>query len=430
MSGLLTAGSGEAWESALVAGLEQPGSPFTVVRRCADLAEVLASAATGRAQIAVVDSSLRRLDTSSVERLLAANVAVVGVHPAGDDRARQRLELLGISALVADDAGADALIVSARAAMAELAGRPANHLGLSDPRGSLPPRVATTIGAPPGLPPTSGTVIAVWGPTGAPGRTTVAMGLADEASLLGHRALLVDADVYGGVLASAFGVLDESPGLAGACRLAAGGRLTVAELTKLTWSLSPTLRLLPGISRADRWPELRPSAIPRVLSLTSSLATLTVVDCAFSVEADEELSFDTTAPRRNGATLAVLGAADRVLVVGNADPPGMERLIRSIASLAEILPAVRPRVVLNRVRKTGWSASQAVDALLRFTGLQDPLVLPEDRLATDAGWNAGRPLSSAAPDSALRIALAVLAKQVVQQRVPVESGGWAVAPGT
>ena len=44
-------------------------------------------------------------------------------------------------------------------------------------------------------------------------------------------------------------------------------------------------------------------------------AGVTVVDCSFNVEDDEELSFDTAAPRRNGATLAVLEAADTVLCV-------------------------------------------------------------------------------------------------------------------
>jgi len=46
-------------------------------------------------------------------------------------------------------------------------------------------------------------------------------------------------------------------------------------------------------------------------SFTSPWAeTFTVVDCGFSLEQDEELSFDTAAPRRNGATLATLLAAD------------------------------------------------------------------------------------------------------------------------
>ena len=59
----------------------------------------------------------------------------------------------------------------------------------------------------------------------------------------------------------------------------------------------PRLRVLPGIDRADRWPELRPSAVDVVLDLARDLSAVTVVDCGFSLERDEELSFDTAAPR-------------------------------------------------------------------------------------------------------------------------------------
>src|ERR1019366_10177289 len=46
-----------------------------------------------------------------------------------------------------------------------------------------------------------GRLVAVWGPTGAPGRTTVAVVLATEAARLGCPSLLADADCYGGVIA-------------------------------------------------------------------------------------------------------------------------------------------------------------------------------------------------------------------------------------
>ncbi len=83
-------------------------------------------------------------------------------------------------------------------------------------------------------------MIAVWGPVGAPGRTMLATNLAVETAAAGIPTLLVDADVYGGVLASAFGLLDESPGLAGACRQAANGRLDLAELTRWSGPCDPT----------------------------------------------------------------------------------------------------------------------------------------------------------------------------------------------
>ena len=78
-----------------------------------------------------------------------------------------------------------------------------------------------------------GSVIAVWGPTGAPGRTTVAVGVADELARLGRSTLLIDADVYGGVIAPTLGLLDESPGLAAACRSAGASRLDAAGLGRI-----------------------------------------------------------------------------------------------------------------------------------------------------------------------------------------------------
>ena len=43
-----------------------------------------------------------------------------------------------------------------------------------------------------------GRLVAVWGPTGAPGRTTVATYLACELAGLGVSTVLADADTYGG----------------------------------------------------------------------------------------------------------------------------------------------------------------------------------------------------------------------------------------
>jgi len=409
-TGLLTAGSGQGWENELVAALDRPGSSMTVLRRCVDIGDVLAIATTGQAAVVIVSADLRRLDTEAVTRLRTSGVAVVGVHPAADQRARARLERIGITSLVPDDAGTDAVLTAARTAVAELATWREPSPGLSDPRSALPPPgTVADIDVADG-PVRLGQVVAVWGPTGAPGRTTVASCVAVEAAQLGAPSLLIDADVYGGVMASAFGLLDESPGLAGACRMAANGRLDLGSLTSLCWSLGDDLRLLTGIARADRWPEVRPSAIPRVLRVAREMAPLTVVDCAFAVEADEEISYDTMAPRRNGATLAVLAEADIVLAVGSCDPAGLERLIRGLAELADAVPEANPRVVLNRCRPAVGSTDEAEAAVDRFAGIKVVGRLPEDRAATDRAWRRGVSLAEAAPRSPLRTASRELAR--------------------
>ncbi len=419
LTGLLTAGSGQQWESDLVADLDQPGATMTVIRRCADIGEVLAIAVTGRARVAALDGNLRRLDTEAVQRLSAAGVAVIGVFPAADLRSKQRLDRLGIAALVADDEGPAAVQQAARVALATLDPDPVEIGQAADPSRALPPPFDRdgahsdggdddpAIGSEP-----TGVVIAVWGPTGAPGRSMTALGLADAMAAGGRSTLLIDGDVYGGVLAAALGVLDESPGVAGACRAASNGRLGPTQLDRLCWQVAPSLRLLTGISRADRWPELRPSALAPVLAAARALASVTIVDCGFCLEADEELSFDTLAPRRNGATLTFLAGAECVVAVGSADPAGLERLIRGLGQLTETLPAVRPEVVLNRVRPGAGSAAEATDALRRFTGLTPAVTLPEDRSATDAAWKRGALLSAAAPKSPLRAGFRTLASEL------------------
>jgi Flp pilus assembly CpaE family ATPase len=253
-----------------------------------------------------------------------------------------------------------------------------------------------------------GTVVAVWGPTGAPGRTTVAVTLADELGRLGLAALLVDADGYGGAVATALGLLDESPGLGAAWRHAAATRLDPAALAALCWQLGPGLRVLTGLPIASRWPELRPAAVEAVLDVARARADFGVVDCGFAIETDEEISCDSLAPRRNGATLAVLGAADVALAVGSADPIGMQRLVRGLGDLRDLDLAAQPTVLLNRVRRgvvPGDPAAELTAALQRFAGCEPAALLPYDREPLDTALATGRSLGEVRPNSALRRAV-------------------------
>lgn len=400
---------------------------MTVLRRCVDLGDVLAIAGTGQAAVAVLSADLRRLDSEAVMRLRTAGVAVVGVHGVGDQNARDRLVRMGIDVLVSDDAGTDAVVAAAWTAFEALRAtddpQQARAVAPADPRRSLPPptRAGLDDPEPPSEPSAAGRVVAVWGPTGAPGRTTVAMGVAVAAAAAGTPTVLIDADVYGGLLASAFGLLDESPGLAGACRQAANGRLDRGTLVDLCWSVGPRLQLLTGIARADRWPEVRASAIPTVLDQARELAELVVVDCGFAVEADEEITFDTVAPRRNGATLAVLTEAETVLAVGSADAPGLERLVRAVTELSTAVPDAEPQVVLNRCRPAAGGADEAVAAVRRFLGLEVLARLPEDRIVTDRAWRRGQPVAEAAPSSALAAGFEQLARVLTRSRATADA---------
>ncbi|CAN5568884.1 P-loop NTPase [soil metagenome] len=426
---VVTAADGASWESSLIEQLGSGAYGVQVVRRCVDVVDLMAVCATGQALVALVDADLRRFDVDVIERLTVAGVAVVAVvggaedgRDSGPGSQRDRLRALGVSYVVPGDAGPEVMVSVLSAAVTSLRDE-APSRGYGDPSSATgeltaPDSSAADVEEPPGeagLEEVRGSVIVVWGPTGAPGRTTVAVGLSDELARLEVRTTLIDLDVYGGVLASVLGLLDESPGIAAACRQAQSRGLDAQALTALCWQVHRNLRVLTGIARADRWPELKASAVQTVLEVSRSQAEFTVLDVAFGLETDEELSFDTAAPRRNGATLAALDQADLILAVASADPIGIQRLIRGLDELRSADVSGPVWIVLNRVRSGAVPGEPSVEldaALQRFAGQTSAALLPYDRPGVDAATAVGKTLAEIVPNSPLRRALVELATSI------------------
>ena len=267
--------------------------------------------------------------------------------------------------------------------------------------------------------------MAVWGPNGAPGRTTLATTLAAELAAREASVLLVDADTYGGCVAQALGLLDEAPGVAAACRAADQGLLDLPALARTAPEVVPGLRVLTGLPKAERWPEVRAGALERVLDLARSLVDVVVVDCGFCLEDDEELSYDTSAPRRNEATLTTLAVSDLVVAVGGADPVGLQRFVRGLQELGTV-PSGEPVPVVNRVRAAAVGSrpqARIADSLARFAGLATVRFVPDDPETADGAMLAGRSVVEHAPDSPLRHAVADLATHVAPWTAPRQRAG-------
>ncbi|MCX6500301.1 MAG: P-loop NTPase [Arthrobacter sp.] len=421
----------------LVGGLERLHGPVSVVRRCGELAELLAACQTGLARAAVVAEGSEELTASLVDRLSAVGVAVVALTDSPEEAAR--LQGIGVTAEVSGVEAA-ALAVLIADAVAQLGGAGQRHAASAfadhsaafraQPRTQDPTQERTPeayadagdlahVGA---APPGAGQIIAVWGPAGSPGRTLVAANIAGELAAAGKSVVLVDADSYGASVAAMLGLLDEAAGLAQACRLADQGLLDGAALLRIAAPVATragSFRVLTGITRADRWTELRAAALSLVYGRAREIAEVTVIDAGFCLEADEELSFDSMAPRRNAATLRSLELADTVYAVGSADPVGVPRLVRGLAELHAAVPQATPHVVLNKVRAAAVGRSperQLRDAWARY-GPTAPLeaFLPADPAACDAALLAGSLLLECAPDSDLRRAIANLVCAPVQR---------------
>ena len=275
---------------------------------------------------------------------------------------------------------------------------------------ALTDAVATFAAAP--APPARGNgVIAVWGPHGSPGRSTLAVELAAELRRSATRVALVDADTHAPALAVMLGLADEGPGFAAACRQVDLAELDDDELRRISVSIgvgAGRIDVLTGINRPGRWPELTQGRVTGALRACRRWADHVVVDVAASLETDEEIVSDLDGPRRNAATLGALQEADTIVAVLSADPVGVSRFLRAHAELRAAVGATRVVVVANRMRPgtLGIDArGQVRRTLERFAGIEDVWFVPLDPRSVDAAVLAARPVAETSPRSPLSAAV-------------------------
>lgn len=425
---VLVAAAGAAWESTAVEALTGRAG-VVLLKRCVDVDDLLAAASAGQADAAVLGLDAHGLDAAAVDLLRRHRVRPVAVVPGSvePDTARLRASRIGIRTLVPEgrvDTVADAVTAPevvpepTRLAYDAAAGAPAVPPARAP--AAVPPRLGPADA--PDAPDTQGAgrVLAVWGPAGAPGRSTVAVALASELARRRLSTLLVDADPQAGSIAQQLGVLDEVSGLLAAARLATAGVLE-ERLASVQRSLGPHLRLVTGLPRADRWSEVRPGSLEHLLELAGAQGHV-VVDTGASLEDDPSADLGGR-PARNALTLGALDVADEVLVVGTADPVGLSRLARGLVELGERWPGTPLRVVLNQVRPTlGWTREEVGSMISGFVAPASLHFLPEDRAGVDRALVAGRTLLEGG-ESPLTRAVAELADALVATAAPAAAAG-------
>ena len=488
-AGVLLALSGD--DAGILRALSQAGSGLCVVRRCADLPELLSAGMAGLAGFALLDTGFDEIDRTVLDRLARAGLSgmllveaheeerwrsagwpilrrdtepgricaalqdlvrrggVSGVAPTGSGPAADSADWLSAATPASTEPSTEPHTESNTAAqetawLEELWRQsPGSPEGGTAP--SQLPRVSNDVGAEedtgqdrlrgresaaadtpePVLPVAArpagdergGRMVLVWGPHGAPGRSTVAASLAHGLAACGG-AILVDADVEAPSLVQLLGMPEDSSALAGAARLATHGRLDAESFRRILAPVGDGLFLLGGLGRSGRWRELPPASMTEVWAQCRRAAAWTVVDVAGG-PADDDVDDFTLEPGRGAVTADLVSHADVILVVGGADPVGVRRLLQLLDEMgASMNPAGRVEVVINRVRASaaGPSPQQALrEALARFGGLEDIVLLPDDAATADACLLQGCTVLEQAPASALGKALSALVDRIDPQ---------------
>ena len=496
-AGVLLALSGD--DADILRALSQSGSGLCVVRRCADLPELLSAGMAGLASFALLDTGFDEIDRTVLDRLARAGLSgllLVETHeeerwrsagwpvlrrdtePGRICSALQDLVRRGGSSGAAStgtgptrgaaggavsqaatgpaDVGADWLSAATPASAGPNAAaqetawleelwrqspgspeggtapsqlpRVSNDAGAEEDTGqdrlrgresaaADTPEPVLPVAARPAGDERGGRIVLVWGPHGAPGRSTVAASLAHGLAACGG-AILVDADVEAPSLVQLLGMPEDSSALAGAARLATHGRLDAESFRRILAPVGDGLFLLGGLGRSGRWRELPPASMTEVWAQCRRAAAWTVVDVAGG-PADDDVDDFTLEPGRGAVTADLVSHADVILVVGGADPVGVRRLLQLLDEMgASMNPAGRVEVVINRVRASaaGPSPQQALrEALARFGGLEDIVLLPDDAATADACLLQGCAVLEQAPASALGKALSALVDRIDPQ---------------
>ncbi len=275
--------TGQAWEGALLAQLAAHAAS---VAECRTVVELLVTAEVESPQVVVVPEDFPRLPEALARLRGLTPVVVVGRGPGADCSPEQ----------------AD----------------------LDDLLGAL--------AGPPGP---SGRLVAVWGPPGSWGVTSVAVGLARSLSRR-EPTLLIDANVH----APTVGDLLDVPlgGLLHACLAADRGTADVAGRP-----VSRALSVLSGVDPA-MYPAVHPGALQQVLDAARTRYAQVVVDVDSAVDPAGEIGL---VPDWTTATAVCLRAADEVVVVIGESEVAQRRLWRSLPAVADILQG-RATVVVNR----------------------------------------------------------------------------------
>lgn len=288
--------TGLAHEAVVVRQLE-PDAP----RRVTDLVELLALAQPALAETVLISARFPQMNREVAQRV-ARHVPCFGVADSHDDSAAARIADWGLPVIRVDPS------VTVRAAVSAMGVAP--NL---EPAAPLAPLIAVT------------------GPHGATGRTTVA---AAVATALG-RSVLIDADLVAPAVGFHCGATGGTD-LTSAARAAADGRLRSGNLLAAAADVE-RLSVVTGIPHPEQVRDLALSGVEVVLDEAVATGQPVVVDCGAGPCVPAELG----AVRR-----AVIARATHVLSVGVPTALGIRRWVDSAGELGECTSAGTGQVIV------------------------------------------------------------------------------------
>lgn len=232
--------------------------------------------------------------------------------------------------------------------------------------------------------PQRGHVIAVWGTSGAPGRSTTAINLAaalqNQPGVPSLKVILIDADTYAPSIAHALGMGTDVSSLSAIARYVARGELHAEHIEQALQQSNDGMKVITGLSSPHRWREAAPSTLTQCIRAAREYADYVIVDVAAG-SLDPLDEFGRFNVGRDEGIAAVLNAADVVMLVARSDAEGLHRLMYSLEWFHTHISGPQLRIVANMVceERAGSRPAQAIaQALAPYLPGEDISLVAED----------------------------------------------------
>lgn len=275
-----------------------------IARRCVDLAEVLTMLEVGKYQAVVLSSELAGLDLEIVEKIKSKDSLAIGIFNEKEIEKYNYMSELGFNAVLGFYSDDDSFV---------------NNLIFILNQDFNAEKIKKAPEEIPGL-------IAVWGSEGAPGRTSLAIDLANYLNKKFQSCLLVDADASAPAIGASLGISEDISGLSAAIHLAQKGKLSNDSLSDCLEFSRDKIPVLTGILRANRWMELRGSGFEKLLKVAARRFPFQVVDTNATLPDEKDSNYpEFDATHRFGHLLPLCRLAEEVIFVVKATPLGIIR---------------------------------------------------------------------------------------------------------
>ncbi len=256
---------------------------------------------------------------------------------------------------------------------------------------------------------TANLVIAVHGPPGSTGKSSIALNLAYEFAELGKNTLLIDLDTHSPSIAQLMSITEPSAALAGCARLIRQSRFDREHLNRLSVNIKhrrANFRLLAGLSSPRRWGEISPETVTQLLNLARYEFELVILDLSSDIE--DNLTSNTQPISRNSATRAALKASDFAITIVNRSTLSLSRYLNDFAELQEIQP--NRLLLLNRSE----SNQKIATTLKALTKESIFATIPDDPTSFELAESEHLPLALARRKSPARNAIAAIANKLLE----------------